>query len=180
MKLIVEGPDGGGKTTVIEKLRLTRRHLKSLRGGVGGTTAEGWGGADLAPVAYIRQLIEAPDGTAFDRFFLSELVYGPLLRGRAAIRETDADVVRQVAQVMGIYTVLCLPSFEMTIRNVMKPGRDRPSYQTRDWLKQAYRRWETVALNRRSDVIVFNFEIDSIERLQLLLEQLEESHTASQ
>jgi hypothetical protein len=179
MKLIVEGPDGGGKTTVIEKLGLTRRHLKSLRGGVGGSTVEGWGGTDPAPVAYIRQLIEAPDGTAFDRFYLSELVYGPILRGRAAIRESDVDLVWRVASLMGIYTVVCLPSFETTFQNVTQLGRERPSYQTPEFLQKSYDSWKRITTFRPADMIVFNFETDSVKRLQLLLEDLQRNHTAA-
>lgn len=176
MKLIVEGPDGSGKTTVIERLGFTRRHLKSLRGGLGGSTAEGWGGTDLAPIAYIRQLIESPDETAFDRFYLSELVYGPILRGQAAIRDAEAEVVRQVASMMNIYTVLCLPSFEMTLKNVMEPGRDRPEYQTPEFLREAYEQWRRIVAYRTEDVIVFDFERDSVERLAQLLEQLQRNH----
>lgn len=177
MKLIVEGPDGGGKTTVIERLGLTRRHLKSLRGGVGGTTPEGWGGSDPAPIAYIRQLITAPDGTAFDRFYLSELVYGPILRGQSSIRESDVDVVRRVEALMGIYTVICLPSFEKTLENVCQPGRERPSYQTPEFLQRAYDAWHNFTRFRASGVLFFNFETDSIEQLKFLLDQLHKETT---
>jgi hypothetical protein len=180
MKLIVEGPDGSGKTTIIEKLGLTRRHLKSLRGGVGGQAYDqgtemvpgGWGGKDPAAVAYIRQLIEAPDGTAFDRFYLSELVYGPILRGQSAIRETDVDLVRRVAGLMKIYTVVCLPSFETTFQNVITPGRERPSYQTPEFLRAAYDGWKRVLNFRTEDVIIFNYETDDIHLLQQLFQSL--------
>lgn len=172
MKLIVEGPDGSGKTTVIEKLGLTRRHLKSLRGGVGGTTQEGWGGTDHAAVAYIRQLIDAPDGTAFDRFYLSELVYGPILRGQSAISETDVDLVRRVACLMGILTVVCLPSFETTFKNVTTLGRERPSYQTPEFLQTAYDGWKRVLNFRTEDVIIFNYETDDIHLLHQLFQSL--------
>lgn len=172
MKLIVEGPDGSGKTTLIERLGLTRRHLKSLRGGVGGTTPEGWGGEDPAAVAYIRQLINAPDGTAFDRFYLSEMVYGPILRGRSGISDYDVDLVRRVAGLMNIYTVVCLPSFATTIQNVMTLGRERPSYQTPDFLQTAYDGWKRILNFRTPDVIIFNYETDDVQVLQQLFGQL--------
>jgi len=141
MKLIVEGPDGSGKTTLIERLGLKRLHLKSLRGGVGGTTQEGWGGTDEAPLAYAKQLMAAPEGTAFDRFYLSEMVYGPLLRGESAITEDEARLVRRVTSARGIGTVICLPPFRRTVANVMEEGRERPDYQTHEFLRAAYIGW---------------------------------------
>lgn len=141
MKLIVEGPDGAGKSTLIEKLGLKRLHLKSLRGGVGGTTQEGWGGQDEAPLAYVKQLVAAPEGTAFDRFYLSEMVYGPLLRGAAGITPEEAKLVERVTRARGIATVVCLPPFRRTVSNVMQEGRERPTYQTPTFLREAYVRW---------------------------------------
>lgn len=164
MKLIVEGPDGAGKSTVIEKLGLTRRHLKSLRGGVGGTTPAGWCGDDHPAVAYIKQLINAPDGTAFDRFYMSEQVYGPILRQGSAISTGAVQIVQDIERLMRIPTVVCLPSFETTFRNVTQPGRERPVYQTVDFLRTAYDRW-VEAVSQRHDCIVFNYEAEDIRTL---------------
>lgn len=160
MKLIVEGPDGSGKTTLINNLGLKRLHLKSLRGGVGGTTAAGWAGQDEAPTAYARRLREEPDGTAFDRFYLSELVYGPLLRGQAAITEDEAVLVRRVECALGIQTILCLPGWTRTWNNVTEAGRERPEYQTRSFLLQAWLAWSQMAWQARGKH--YNFETDQI------------------
>lgn len=161
MKLIVDGPDGGGKSTVIERLGLERMHLKSLRGGVGGTTLEGWAGADDAPVAYARKMIEAPPGTAFDRFYLSELLYGPMLRGASAVTDEEVVLVQRVERALGIHTVICLPSYGRTLQNVMQDGRERPVYQTPAFLRGAYEGWVAMA-DRFPRARRFNYETDTL------------------
>lgn len=170
MKLIVEGPDGGGKSTVIERLGLTRRHLKALRAGIGGALEhpkdKGWGGDDRAPIAYIRQMITAPDHLAFDRFYLSEQIYGPMLRGQSAITLDGAMLVDEVRDQMNIPMVICLPSFETAYANVVKPGRERPGYQTPDFLREAYDRWTDMADRQDStSALIFNYEAESLDTL---------------
>lgn len=181
MKLIVEGPDGGGKTAVIEKLGLTRRHFKSLRGGVGGADFrregkdnQGWADPlDHPAVAYLKQLVNAPDGTAFDRFYLSERVYGPILREGSAISQGHVDIVQEIARVMRIPTVICLPPFETTLRNVIQPGRERPTYQTEAFLRTAYDAWvELTSSLRCFDYVVFNYETTTLDALRDTLEVL--------
>jgi len=160
MKLIVEGPDGGGKSTLIEKLGMDRMHLKSLRGGVGGTTQAGWAGADDAPVAYARKLFEAPDNTAFDRFYLSETLYGPMLRDGSSITDEEVVLVRRVERALGIQTVICLPSYVTMLKNVMLDGRERPIYQTPAFLRGAYEKWASLT-NRTPTAHLFNYETDN-------------------
>lgn len=161
MKLIVDGPDGGGKSTVVDRLGLERMHLKSLRGGVGGTTLEGWAGVDDAPVAYARKLIESPPGTAFDRFYLSELIYGPMLRGESAITPEEVTLVQRVERALGIQTVVCLPSYGRTLKNVMQAGRERPLYQTPAFLRGAYEAWSQIN-DRFPHAHIFNYETDPL------------------
>lgn len=160
MKLIVDGPDGGGKSRVIERLGMDRIHLKSLRGGVGGTTLAGWAGADDAPVAYARQLREAPDNTAFDRFYLSELLYGPMLRGESAITDEEVTLVKRVERAMQIPTLVCLPSYATTLQNVMQDGRERPVYQTPKFLRESYQGWQRLAAQHRPQL--FDYEQDTL------------------
>jgi hypothetical protein len=168
MKLIVEGPDGGGKSTFIERLGMDRLHLKSLRGGVGGTTQAGWAGNDDAPTAYARKLIESPDNTAFDRFYMSELVYGPMLRGQAAITSEEVTLVRRVERALGIPTVICLPTYGVTMINVMQDGRERPAYQTPVFLRDAYRGWQAMADRFLTHAHVFNYKADDLPTAQTL------------
>lgn len=152
--IIVEGPDGSGKSTLIEQLGYVPRKFRALRAGEGGTaadgacerTASGWGSTDEAPVAYARALLQAltePKRIALDRFHLSEMVYGPMLRGRSGITTSEAVLLRRLTRARGIPIYLCLPPFAETLANVCRPGREQPTFQTADFLRAAYERWES-------------------------------------
>ena len=73
--IILEGPDGGGKTTLANWLHNTHGYniVKTGPPGPGDVTA-----------TYLNALtaaIERPDKTVLDRLHLGEAIYGPLLRG---------------------------------------------------------------------------------------------------
>jgi hypothetical protein len=145
--IIVEGPDGSGKSTLITRLNHQRVHLRSLRGGVGGTTPEGWGGGRPVVDAYVHALDTHPPETAFDRFHLSEHVYGPILRNTQLI---TPDVLLELSEVLRkrrIPVIVCLPPWWVVHDNVMQPGRERPAYQTDQFLREAYDSWLDVAFN---------------------------------
>lgn len=161
MRLIIEGCDGSGKTTLINNLGLPHRvHLKAMRGGVGGSTAAGWGGQDEAPTAYAKQILGAPEGTAFDRFYLSELVYGPLLRGTSDVTTEETILVDRVLRAQVVQTILCVPPFTTTLRNVQQEGRERPSYQTLPFLRSAFAGFLSLAEAHR--VVRYNYLQDLV------------------
>lgn len=165
--IIVEGPDGAGKSTLITMLGYQRVHLRSLRGGVGGTTPEGWGDGRPVVDAYVHALDTHPPETAFDRFHLSERVYGPILRG-AQLITTDVYVeMSRVLRERRIPVIVCLPPFETTYRNVTKHGRERPAYQTDQFLDDAYRSWRRAAwdLFCTNDAIVWDYTKDPLPAL---------------
>lgn len=100
--IIVCGPDGAGKTTLALKLcelfHYNYRH-------------EGPPPAD-ASADYYRQIIESVTApTVFDRFQYGELVYGPLLRGRAILTFSNALTIPAL-------TIICLPPFVVCEANL--------------------------------------------------------------
>jgi hypothetical protein len=144
--IIIEGPDGSGKSTLIKTLGLPSKRVKALRGGVGGTKFDGtgdglagWGGDDPAVLCYYRLIDRhAHEDVAYDRFHLSEAAYGPILRG---VQELDAGALALLKHYLvgyGVRVVLCLPPFETTLANVRQAGRERPAYQTDDFLRRSY------------------------------------------
>jgi thymidylate kinase len=151
--IIIEGPDGSGKTTLINRLNFDRRRLKSIRGGVGGTRfngsgdgVAGWGGNDPALLAYTRKVIEA--GTApiaYDRFHLSERVYGPILRAKQELSDGDLELLTAFLRETRVKVVMCLPPLAVSLANVMQNGRERPHYQTEEFLQEAYAEFERLA-----------------------------------
>lgn len=150
MSVIIEGPDGSGKDVLIETLGYHGFKLKALRGGVGGTEAydngnglgdglAGWAGSEPALAAY-KAKVRAARGlrVAFNRFHLSEAVYGPILRGSQELSVFDLEDLKSFLWEEHVPVILCLPSFVTTLNNVKRPGRERPAYQTEEFLRQAY------------------------------------------
>jgi hypothetical protein len=164
MPIIVEGPDGSGKTTLIERLGFNRKHLKALRSGTGSEGTGNWGGNDPAIVAYAKQILFGHPATAFDRFYLSETIYGPILRGESAIRPEEVRVLQRVIRGLKVPQVICLPSWETTFANVTREGRERPAYQTDDFLLKSYQGFQAAAA-KPTEHIVWDFTRDPLPAL---------------
>lgn len=167
--IIVEGPDGAGKTTLIENLAHHRVHLKSLKGGVGseGQNPQGWTkNADSTLSAYAQKILEGErtDGVniAFDRFHLSEWVYGPILRNNQLITDEVLLVLGNLLREKHVPIILCLPAFKTTLANIGKAGRERPAYQTEGFLHMAYTSWQKIAPFATH---VYDYEHDPLPRV---------------
>ena len=106
--IILEGPDGAGKTTLATRLCTYGYAYRHEGPPPMGTTA-------LRHYAGILARLERP--TLLDRFHLGELVYGPLLRGRSGLSEEGLRLLRRVLHGLGIRVVLCLPPFPIAFRN---------------------------------------------------------------
>jgi energy-coupling factor transporter ATP-binding protein EcfA2 len=102
MIVILEGPDGSGKTTLAKTLQerygLLYRH-------------EGPPPEDVAPLTYYCDILEEHrhDNIVFDRFALGERVYGPILRHGDRIGELGWYTFVSYAQSLGVVQVVCLP-----------------------------------------------------------------------
>jgi thymidylate kinase len=172
--IIVEGPDGSGKDTLIANLGYESKKLKALRGGVGGTVnytagngigdgLAGWGGDHPALLAYTHQVMKARGTkTAFNRFHLSEVVYGPILRGKQELSPADLRFLDGLLRTLDATVILCLPPFEVTLANVRKPGRERPAYQTDEFLSRAYVEFDML---KKWATIVYDFTRDPVPQL---------------
>lgn len=158
--IIVEGPDGAGKSTLIDQLGYERVSLKALYGGKGEGAQGNWAGSDEAPVAYAKQILSAPSNIAFDRFHMSEQVYGPMLRGASGISDQEVHLLRRLLLARGVTTILCLPPLERTVVNVSQEGRERPDYQTPAFLMEAYHRWSEEYDKTFADVVRYSYVSD--------------------
>lgn len=91
MIIIVEGPDGAGKTTLIDKL------LKSSCGAVYhhfGAPASAEEAANYYQVYADTIKACTPDALhVFDRSWYSDMVYGPVMRGKCEMTQTHADML---------------------------------------------------------------------------------------
>lgn len=115
--IIVEGPDGAGKSTLIAALHrsLPAAHLIHH-----GPMPEVF---DL-PAVYHRSMVEHPGLTIIDRAWVSERIYGTVCRGVNRVSFGDRRMLEQKALSLGALEVLCLPS----LKDCMKTWRQREEY----------------------------------------------------
>ncbi|MFE6101262.1 hypothetical protein ACFVQ4_14975 [Streptomyces laurentii] len=112
--LVLEGPDGVGKSTLAE--RLSARH--GFRVVHSPRTPDH---LDLA--TRYRQILGSPGPILFDRCFVSELVYGPLHRGRSRITWSDAlDLAESVIGRAGLFLHLTAPETVIRQRLLDRDG----------------------------------------------------------
>lgn len=123
---VLEGPDKSGKTTVAKALAkahgLDYVHFGPPRE------------ADPA-AAYVKFLINLKRPTVCDRFFVSEMIYGPLLRG-TAMKRLDRLVLERVCRRTGVQQCLLNTSLD-SIRPRFDEAAEGLSWTTheRAWRK---------------------------------------------
>lgn len=131
--VIIEGPDGAGKTRLAREL--------CARYGMGyhheGPPPPG---VDLTAY-YAKLLVNATRPTVFDRLYLGELVYGPLLRGGSRVSAYDLRMLHRLVVGTGSTVVTCLPDFCVCLENNQAKTELITDQVT---LRDAYDAWDLV------------------------------------
>lgn len=113
--IIIEGPDGTGKTTLAQTLcdqaGYAYRHEGPPPAGV------------TAFQHYAGILASLREPTLLDRFHLGELVYGPLLRGRSGLDANDMGRLRVQLAALHVQTIICLPPVQVALNNWLERSR---------------------------------------------------------
>ena len=114
MIVILEGPDGGGKTTLA-------RHLEQAYGfryvHTGPPTS------DKVLEAYGRTLYDAsqePRSTVIDRLHIGERIYGPALRGSDLLTRNGEVLLHRLISAYGARLVFCIPPYDTAVENWRK------------------------------------------------------------
>lgn len=98
--IIIEGPDHMGKTTLIGQLKESFPILEVSRS-IGNSPG-------LARWLMKEILINKKNKIKiYDRFFFSELVYGPLLRGRACFTSTEDELILGMLTKIKPLVIIC-------------------------------------------------------------------------
>jgi hypothetical protein len=139
--VIIEGPDGSGKSRLIETLGLNRVHTLAFKPERDGDPFQ----------FYSRRVLETESPTGFDRLFLSEMIYGPMLRAKSAVDEATAYALK--AAFANVPIIVCLPPFQVT-HNATR-SRPWPEYQTDDFLIKAYAEFERFS---QTDLVDFVYD----------------------
>lgn len=132
MIIILEGPDGSGKTTLARHLQ---QEFKL------GYWHEGPTPEDQPPVTYYCQKLWSFRNTpvVIDRFALGERVYGPVVRKRDRLGETGWATFQKVCHDLCVIQIVCLPPYPLCL----KTWEDRES---QEWLENSRLLLETYAV----------------------------------
>lgn len=120
--IILEGPDGGGKTTLARQLVL--KGYRYFHDGVPPV------GRDLL-AHYLQVLDEAINSsynTVFDRLWLGERIYGPIARGGDRIGDEGQRLFMRIHNAKAIWTVICLPPPRESKKNYRVKMKDEKDY----------------------------------------------------
>lgn len=99
MIYIIEGPDGAGKTTLVEQIKKSHMNAKVLHFGAPQTPEE----ADNYYKVYAEAINAKRDDEVliFDRSWYSDIVYGPVMRNRQEMTQEHADMLSAMVVARG-------------------------------------------------------------------------------
>ncbi len=111
MIVILEGPDGAGKTSLAQEIAAII-DAEIHHEGPPQTEELLQHYATLLDDAFRTQ-----EDVVFDRLHLGEAVYGPLMRGRSRIDELGMELLVKQIKTVGAVTVYCWPPFDRAFYN---------------------------------------------------------------
>lgn len=99
MIYIIDGPDGAGKTTLAQQIKAASPGSEIMHFGTPATPEEA---ANYWQV-YLAAIEKAADGHTiiFDRSWYSDLVYGPVMRGKQEMTEQHKDCLEHAVRSSG-------------------------------------------------------------------------------
>ena len=109
--VILEGCDGSGKTTLANYLH-QQYNYRIIKTGPPAPDR------DVA-VTYLDALHDAltyPGRTLFDRHYLGEAVYGPLLRGVDKMGQDGLAIIERVIAARGVKLIICSPPWGALVK----------------------------------------------------------------
>jgi len=151
--VILEGPDGGGKTTLarqlVEQYGFYYKH-------------EGPPAPYRDNIAYylsiLNEAIEALYNTVFDRCWLGEMIYGPIFRGIDTIGEKGLKLFLRLHNSKYIYQYIVWPNKETLLVNYREKMND-----STDYVKGVENLNKVIELYEKTPFKTYNYEVNKVE-----------------
>jgi len=166
MIIILEGPDGGGKTTLAERLRqvLGREKLANVvkHGPYIGMSSE-----DLCKTFFrsMSQALTYDDHVILDRSWLSEPIYGEVYRnGESRVDMQRRRMLERVALTRGAVVIHCQPEFALCV-DTFNSRKDIEYLDTTEQLGRVYDAYESLPMRTCLPIVHYDYEKDTVEEL---------------
>ncbi len=152
--IILEGPDGGGKTTLAKALI-----DKGYRYRHEGPPPLGRSLTDHY-LRILNETIESPFDFVHDRLWLGERIYGPVARGVDNLGLDGQKLFMRLHNSKSILQVICLPSTETAERNYSLKIKDQHDYlKSMSHWKKVYDLYFKWAMDNSG--LIYNYEENS-------------------
>lgn len=148
MIICVEGPDCGGKTTLIEHFKADWLAWHAARGlstevqvvhkGPPDLDADPFTEYETALDDFWDAALSTRDLVLLDRWHAGELVYGPMLRGKSRLTTAGLTHVDLSLRALSATTIICLPPVQELTRRFKARGDDLISIKGIDRLRTWY------------------------------------------
>lgn len=99
MIYIVEGPDGAGKTTLVEKILKSNRNARLMHFGAPKNDEDAFAYYKVYAQAIASK--QEDEVLVFDRSWYSDMVYGPVMRNRQEMTQEHADMLSAMVVASG-------------------------------------------------------------------------------
>lgn len=131
--VILEGPDGGGKTSLARKLEKLGFEYKH----------EGPPPENVDLVAHylniLNESIESDGDVVHDRLWLGERIYGPIARGADRLGLNGQKLFTRLCSSKGVLQLICLPTLGITLENYSHKIKEAHDYlKNVEKLKEVY------------------------------------------
>ncbi len=141
--ILLEGPDGAGKTTLQGQLAelYKARGLTALLVHLGKPGPLGAFDQCMKLLLTTSQYAETTGPVIIDRFHYGERIYGPVMRGLDTLGAARQRMLDRVLLRLNSYCVICLPAWE-TVRDNWRQRKGQEYVQHEDRLRQVYESYQ--------------------------------------
>lgn len=158
MVIIIEGPDGAGKTVLAKQL-CSKYNLDYHH--------EGPPPRHVDALEYYGSILNTAERTVFDRLALGERIYGPMLRGKDGLGGDNGwRIFNRLVKARCAYQIMCIPPFFSALAN-WNSGRIE-LFKDKALFETSYKGF--LALSHTADHVYNYLEPNGLKILHTMLE----------